>query len=117
VVDGATTESTLCLLQLAEKALPEWQQNGCAQMYMNKEQVFMKAIVRAGWAMLACASTLIELAAAQPVNLGCSPANSTITVQSFRCQGGVTIVAENGARYILQDRDGNCVPEASAEAS
>src|SRR5881275_1190366 len=67
----------------------------------------MKAIVRAGWAMLACASTLIELAAAQPVNLGCSPANSTIAAQSFRCQGGVTIVAENGARYILQDRDGN----------
>ena len=77
----------------------------------------MKAIVRAGWAMLACASTLVELAAAQPVNLGCSPANSTIAAQSFRCQGGVTIVAENGARYILQDRDGNCVPEASAEAS
>src|SRR2546423_13510993 len=67
----------------------------------------MKAIVRAGWAMLACASTLVELAAAQPVNLGCSPANSTIAAQSFRCQGGVTIVAENGARYILQDRDGN----------
>ena len=28
-----------CLRQLAEpKALPEWQQNGCVQMYMNKEQ-------------------------------------------------------------------------------
>ena len=38
MVDGATTESALCLLQLAEKALPEWQLNGCAQMYMNKEQ-------------------------------------------------------------------------------
>jgi hypothetical protein len=38
VVDGATTDSALCLRQLAEKALPEWQQNGCVQMYMNKEQ-------------------------------------------------------------------------------
>jgi hypothetical protein len=66
----------------------------------------MKAIVRAGWAMLACVS-LSGLAAAQPVNLRCSPANSTPTAQSFRCQGGVTIVAENGARYVLQDRDGN----------
>ena len=34
--DGATTESALCLWQLAEpKALPEWQQNGRAQIYVR----------------------------------------------------------------------------------
>jgi hypothetical protein len=55
MIDGATTESALCVPRLADpKALPEWQQNGCAQMYMKKESgvIGMKAIVRAGWAML-----------------------------------------------------------------
>jgi hypothetical protein len=67
----------------------------------------MKAMIRAGCAVLACSLYLIEVASAQPADLGCSPEDSTHTAQTFRCQGGVTIVAENGARYTLQDRDGN----------
>jgi hypothetical protein len=68
----------------------------------------MKAIIRAGCVVvLACALSPIEIAAAQRANLGCSLENSTNTAQTFRCEGAVTIVAENGARYILQDRDGN----------
>jgi hypothetical protein len=68
----------------------------------------MKAIIRAGCAVvLACALSPIQIAAAQPAYVGCSPENSTTTAQTLRCEGGVTIVAENGARYILQDRDGN----------
>jgi hypothetical protein len=67
----------------------------------------MKAIMPAGWLMLAVALSLIEVAAAQPINSGCSLENSTNAAQTFRCQGGVTIIAENGARYMLQDRDGN----------
>jgi FecR-like protein len=66
----------------------------------------MKAIFRTGFIFLACALTSIEIAAAQPANLGCTPENSTITAQTLHCQGGVTIVAENGARYTLHDRSG-----------
>ncbi len=66
----------------------------------------MNAIIRMGFVMLACTLSAIEVAA-QPANLGCSPENSTLTAQTFRCDGGVTIVAENGARYVLHDRDGN----------
>jgi hypothetical protein len=47
------------------------------------------------------------MAAAQPANMGCSTESSTNGSQTQRCEGGVTIVAENGARYTLQDRDGN----------
>jgi hypothetical protein len=65
----------------------------------------MKAIFRAGCVLLACALTLIEVAAAQPANMGCSSENS-ITAQTLHCAGGATIIAENGARYTLQDRGG-----------
>lgn len=67
----------------------------------------MNAMMRAGWLMLAGALVLPEVASAQPTTAECSPQNSTSAAQTFRCQDGVTIVAENGARYILQDRDGN----------
>ena len=76
----------------------------------------MKAIIRAGCAVvLACALSPIQIAAAQPAYVGCSPENSTTTAQTLRCEGGVTIVAENGARYILQDRDGNGLAARGAE--
>jgi len=39
--------------------------------------------------------------------MGCSPENSASGSQTLRCEDGVTIVAENGARFTLQDRDGN----------
>jgi hypothetical protein len=65
----------------------------------------MKAIFQAGCVLLACALTLIEGAAAQPANMGCSSENS-ITAQTLHCAGGATIIAGNGARYTLQDRGG-----------
>jgi ferric-dicitrate binding protein FerR (iron transport regulator) len=65
----------------------------------------MKAIFRAGFVVLACALTSIEIAAAQPANMGCTSENS-IRTQTLHCEGGVTIVAENGARYTVQDRSG-----------
>jgi hypothetical protein len=49
----------------------------------------------------------IETTAAQPANKGCASENSANGSQTLRCEGGVTIVAENGARFMLQDRDGN----------
>ena len=65
----------------------------------------MKAIFQAGCVLLACALASIEIAAAQPANKGCSSENS-IAAQTLHCAGGVTIIAENGARYTLQDRSG-----------
>jgi ferric-dicitrate binding protein FerR (iron transport regulator) len=66
----------------------------------------MKAIFRAGFVVLACALTSIEIAAAQPANMGCTSENSIRLTQTLHCEGGVTIVAEIGARYTVQDRSG-----------
>src|SRR5882757_6103986 len=67
----------------------------------------MKAIAGAGLAIFASLFLVTGVATAQPANMGCSPDNPTNTVQTLRCEGGVTIVAENGARFTLLDRDGN----------
>ena len=67
----------------------------------------MRTIVRAACVVFACLILPIEIAAAQSANMGCSPENSANASQTQRCEGGVTIVAENGARFTLQDRDGN----------
>jgi hypothetical protein len=67
----------------------------------------MRTIVRAACVVLACLFAPIEIAAAQPANMGCSTENAANGVQTLHCEGGVTIVAENGARFTLQDRDGN----------
>jgi hypothetical protein len=66
----------------------------------------MKAIFQAGCVLLACVFISIEFAAAQPANMGCTSENSPGSAQTLRCEGGVTIVAENGARFTLQDRGG-----------
>ena len=68
----------------------------------------MKAIAGAGLAIFAPLFLVTGVATAQPAaNMGCSPQNPTSTAQTLRCEGGVTIVAENGARFTLLDRDGN----------
>jgi hypothetical protein len=68
----------------------------------------MKAIAGAGLAIFASLFLVAGVATAQPAaNMGCSPENSANTAQTLRCEGGVTIVAENGARFTLLDRDGN----------
>ena len=67
----------------------------------------MKAIAGAGLAIFASLFLATGVATAQPANMGCSPDNPANAVQTLRCEGGVTIVAENGARFTLLDRDGN----------
>jgi len=57
--------------------------------------------------LCACLFLAIETAAAQPANMGCSPQISANGSQTLRCEGGVIIIAENGARFTLADRDGN----------
>src|SRR5437660_4167181 len=56
---------------------------------------------------IACLSLAGGSAAAQPASMGCAPEASIRGSQTLRCKGGVIIVAENGARFTLQDRDGN----------
>jgi hypothetical protein len=67
----------------------------------------MKRITVAACLTLACLFLSIETGAAQPAGMGCSPENLAAGSQTLRCEGGVTIVAENGARFTLHDRDGN----------
>jgi ferric-dicitrate binding protein FerR (iron transport regulator) len=67
----------------------------------------MKAIIQAACIALACALLPDVTAVAQSATMGCSSESTTFTTQTIRCNGGVTIVVENGARYILRDRDRN----------
>ena len=67
----------------------------------------MKAIIRAGCVALAFVFFPIQIVVAQQANMGCSSGDVTGTVQTLLCEGGVTIVAENGARFTLLDRDSN----------
>ena len=67
----------------------------------------MKAIVAVAFAIFASLFLAVGVAAAQSANMGCSSDSPASTPQTLRCEGGVTIVAENGTRFTLQDRDGN----------
>ncbi len=67
----------------------------------------MSVIVRAACVAFACLLFPVGMAAAQPANMGCATESPANAPQILRCEGGVTIVAESGARFTLQDRDGN----------
>jgi ferric-dicitrate binding protein FerR (iron transport regulator) len=45
----------------------------------------------------------IEAAAAQAGNFGCTQVSAAGLAQTLRCDGGITLVAENGASYTLSD--------------
>jgi hypothetical protein len=62
----------------------------------------MNGLFKAGLVLLACALGSIEIAGAQPANPGCASENSSGATQTLHCEAGITIVAENGARYTLQ---------------
>jgi hypothetical protein len=61
-----------------------------------------------GCVVLLCALMLSDAAIAQQANVRCTPASPANVAQTLRCEGGVTIIAENGAQYTLGDanRDG-----------
>jgi hypothetical protein len=67
-----------------------------------KLESIMKELFKAGFVLLAYALSSIEIAAAQPANPGCASENSSGMTQTLHCEAGITIVAENGARYSLQ---------------
>lgn len=56
---------------------------------------------KAGVVLIACALTSIDIAAAQPAVPGCSSEYSPGMTQTVHCDGGITIIAENGAHYTL----------------
>lgn len=70
----------------------------------------MREFVRAGFFALAGSFLLIGHAIAQPAaNVGCTATPSAAGTQTWRCDNGITIVAESGARFELKDanRDGH----------
>src|SRR3954465_11807522 len=70
----------------------------------------MREFVRAGFFALAWLSQLTGSANAQPAaNAGCTASPSAAGTATWRCDNGITIVAENGARFELKDanRDGH----------
>jgi ferric-dicitrate binding protein FerR (iron transport regulator) len=70
----------------------------------------MTKVARAGFFVLACPFLLMGSALAQPAtNAGCTSSASAAGTQIWRCDNGITIVAENGARFELKDanRDGH----------
>jgi hypothetical protein len=62
----------------------------------------MKGLFGSGLVLLACSLSSIGIVAAQPAIPGCSLDNSLGATQTLHCEAGITIVAENGARYTLQ---------------
>jgi ferric-dicitrate binding protein FerR (iron transport regulator) len=70
----------------------------------------MRGFSRAGICALAWSFLLIGSAIAQPAaKAGCTASPSAAGTQTWRCDNGITIVAENGARFELNDanRDGH----------
>jgi FecR protein len=62
----------------------------------------MKRPFTVGLVLIACALSSLQGAAAQAVISGCSRENSPGNTETLHC-GAVTIVAEDGARYSVQD--------------
>ncbi len=65
----------------------------------------MKTFVRLACAVILCAWVGVTNAAAQPAPPGCSTDHPPNSVQTLRCPGKLTIVAEDGARFTLQSAD------------
>jgi FecR protein len=65
-------------------------------------------------AQMVCAAILgafvgVTAVPAQEVAAGCASERAANAVQTLRCRGGVIIVAEDGAKFALQDHDKNGV--------
>jgi hypothetical protein len=69
----------------------------------------MRSVLPAGFAVLAWSLLFVGQADAQPANIGCTSSPSAGATQTLRCDNGITIVAESGARFELRDanRDGH----------
>jgi ferric-dicitrate binding protein FerR (iron transport regulator) len=52
-----------------------------------------------------CSIAAVDVALAQDAKMGCSLEQPSNATQVLRCRGAVTIVAEDGAKFTLHDRD------------
>jgi hypothetical protein len=57
--------------------------------------------------VIVCAFLGVGIASAQPAAMGCTSAQLPNAAQTLRCRGGVTIVAEDGAKFTLQSHNKN----------
>jgi ferric-dicitrate binding protein FerR (iron transport regulator) len=63
----------------------------------------VKKINLSGCVVLMCVLLLSDAAPAQQANVKCTSAGPANVAQTLQCEGGVTIVAENGTQYTLGD--------------
>jgi len=75
---------------------------------LSEQEVLVNGTNLSGCLVPLCMLLMSDAVFAQQANLGCVAANPTNVAQTYQCKGGVTIVAENGAQYMLGDanRDG-----------
>jgi ferric-dicitrate binding protein FerR (iron transport regulator) len=63
------------------------------------------------FALAICAAILsfaaIDAATTQDAKMGCASESPSNATQVLRCRGAVTIIAEDGAKFTLRDRDRN----------
>jgi ferric-dicitrate binding protein FerR (iron transport regulator) len=86
-------------------------------LYVVQGDIVMRAFVRVVCAGAVCSFLVMDAVSGQPVTQqpptqqpktqGCSSERTAIATQTLRCAGGVTVVAEDGAQFKLQDRDRN----------
>jgi hypothetical protein len=67
----------------------------------------MRTLAPITCAAVICAFLGLDAALAQEAATGCASEHPPNAVQTLRCRGSVTIVAEDGARFTLKDRDNN----------
>jgi ferric-dicitrate binding protein FerR (iron transport regulator) len=65
----------------------------------------MTMLARAGCVIFSSLLLLVGDAAAQPAKLGCTSAPTAQGSQTLQCEKAITIVAENGAKFELRDRN------------
>jgi FecR protein len=65
----------------------------------------MRPRVLATCVVMFCSFAAVDVAPAQDAKLGCSSESPSNATQVLRCRGAVTIIAEDGAKFTLHDRD------------
>ena len=66
-----------------------------------------RALGRLVFLAIVCTTFGLEAASAQPTQAGCTSAPGPNAAQTLRCRDGLIIVAEDGATFTLQGRNGN----------
>lgn len=65
----------------------------------------MRALAWTTCAVIMCVTLGVAAASAQQADMGCSSEQRPNAAQTLRCRDGLTIVAEDGAKFTLQSHD------------